>query len=93
MLFWFYHTRLIYSINVLQIYELEMNHQRGVKDAKETMYFSGHYSVMSNNISGRNKHIIESNCPLPKIIVFSQYLVFLDQIVIDLRTAGRQLFM
>lgn len=29
-----------------------------------------------------------SGVVVPKIIVFSQYLAFLDQIVIDLRTAG-----
>lgn len=40
--------------------------------------------------SGRGKQFtVSGSAPLlPKIIVFSQYLVFLDQIVIDLKLAG-----
>lgn len=66
---------------------------RGLREAEENRDLDG-YGWLPLSAMGSEQAAADSQNDgiIPKVIVFSQYLVFLDQIVIDLRTAGMDLF-
>ena len=65
---------------------------RCLREEKENRDIDG-YIWLPSSVMGCGLSVEESlnDGIVPKVIVFSQYLVFLDQIVIDLRTAGKDL--